>query len=447
MIRDKEYSAAVIQQMLLENVIDRNKELNTFMGLLNSVKYNTFIAIDGRWGSGKSVFVKQLEYLSTCDLNDDRVKEVLSIQTGIKTSTVSDFQSKYLTFYYNAWENDDHHDPLQSLLFSLIDALYAEAKVIEKIEATSKKVVQSMLIAGVKTLTKGIVDINEINDVETIDDLVKEITTINERKRAVSKIINSILPDDMHLLFIIDELDRCSPDFAVRLLEAAKHYCNDDKITFVISTNNSQLMHTVKKHYGNEFDGYGYLNKFYDLVFQLPEVTVNDYITKQLKVPDDSYWKNIMPREVVEYLGFTLRETNRYYSSISLVWGYIGTESHFDNSLESNMAKYVFTPFALGLKIHNNQAYEEFIKGKGEEIFSGFINSSNILRHFISRTVGRDKSELKPLDVGLGAYRRVLAGERLSDQKEDYFSEEVRERFKNAINLISSTGKLDEDAS
>lgn len=441
-IRDKEYDAVTIQQMLSQDVIGRNKELNTFIGLLNSAKYNSFIAIDGKWGSGKSVFVKQIEYLNYCDL--DAMEGRSTLHTDLNIDVVDKFQNKYLTYYYNAWENDHHNDPLQSLLFNLIGAFYSDAKIKGRAKAISKKAVQSIFVSGVKALTKDIVDLNDISQVETIDDLVKEITTIGERKQAVSKIVDSVLPDDKKLLFIIDELDRCSPDFAVKLLEIVKHYYNDDKIIFVISTNNSQLMHTVKKHYGVEFDGYGYLNKFYDLVFQLPEITTDDYISKQLRIPHDSYWKNITPREVVKYLDFTMRETNRYYSSISLVMNYLGAESHFDNNLESGLTKYVLTPFALGLKISNAETYEQFVKGKGEKIFRDFVSSSETLIHFVSRMNKESEGQRDPVDVATEVYNKIFLAGRLPGNRESYYAVEAHERFKEVINLMNSTGKLDE---
>ena len=40
-------------------------------------------------------------------------------------NTIESFQDKYTVFYYNAWENDHHDDPLQSLLFCLIEKFYA----------------------------------------------------------------------------------------------------------------------------------------------------------------------------------------------------------------------------------------------------------------------------------------------------------------------------------
>lgn len=43
------------------------------------------------------------------------------------------------------------------------------------------------------------------------------------------------------MVVFIDELDRCKPDYAIRLLERIKHYFGDERITFVLSLNMDEL--------------------------------------------------------------------------------------------------------------------------------------------------------------------------------------------------------------
>ena len=46
-----------------EDVLDRNAELNSFCHLLSTQNSMNSIALDGRWGSGKTFFVKQCALL------------------------------------------------------------------------------------------------------------------------------------------------------------------------------------------------------------------------------------------------------------------------------------------------------------------------------------------------------------------------------------------------
>ena len=43
------------------------------------------------------------------------------------------------------------------------------------------------------------------------------------------------------LIIMVDELDRCKPSYAVKLLERIKHYFTNDRITFVFSVNTYEL--------------------------------------------------------------------------------------------------------------------------------------------------------------------------------------------------------------
>ena len=84
------------------------------------------------------------------------------------------------------------------------------------------------------------------------------------------------------LIIIIDELDKCRPSYAVELLEVAKHIFAVDHIVFVLAVNRSQLSHSVKALYGKDFDAYGYLRRFFDVDFRLPDPGREKFIEKSL---------------------------------------------------------------------------------------------------------------------------------------------------------------------
>lgn len=66
----KELTDKQILRHLRNNTILRNNQLSMLVKLLNSLKENTVLAIDGAWGSGKTVFVKQLLMLSDSAIQD-----------------------------------------------------------------------------------------------------------------------------------------------------------------------------------------------------------------------------------------------------------------------------------------------------------------------------------------------------------------------------------------
>ena len=73
---------------------------------------------------------------------------------------------------------------------------------------------------------------------------------------------------------MIDELDRCRPSYAVKLLEIAKLleiFFAVNGIVFVLAVNRSELLHSIKALYGTNFDARGYLRRFVDIDFRLPD--------------------------------------------------------------------------------------------------------------------------------------------------------------------------------
>lgn len=81
----------------------------------------------------------------------------------------------------------------------------------------------------------------------------------------------------------IDELDRCRPPFAIAMLERIKHIFNVPGTVFVVATATGQLNHAIGVVYGQNFDGAGYLARFFDrtYVFGIPHTQqFVDYLLK-----------------------------------------------------------------------------------------------------------------------------------------------------------------------
>ena len=65
-------------------------------------------------------------------------------------------------------------------------------------------------------------------------DLLVDFKKQDELRLLVDTFFNDILPErGDRLVIFIDELDRCKPTYAIKLLERIKHYFNQEKITFV----------------------------------------------------------------------------------------------------------------------------------------------------------------------------------------------------------------------
>lgn len=432
-LREKEYSNEDLLISLQEDPVGRNQQLNTFIGLLNSIEKNAVLTIDGAWGSGKTIFVRQLEYLNKLNIEKITLPHI---------SNIEEFQEEFVTYYYNAWENDFHHDPMQSLLFNLINDFWSKT---DKAGDKFVKVSKGLGVSVVKTLTAGLVNVEDINKIENISGLVKGITTADDRKKAINDIIDNYLDlKGKKLLFIVDELDRCKPTFAVNLLESIKHYFTNDKIVFLMSTNNKELSHTIKKVYGESFDGTGYLSKFYDLVFNLPELDSKSYIKYLGGYTRSAYYSDEIPLEVASHLEMSMREINRYYSSLKLIESYLTSEGGFsEHHYSAQLVKYVFIPFAYGLRIQNLNDYHNFVKGKGEDLLTRFCEDTRIATRIAQRGEGlKNSGKESAVEEIIKVYLKVTAD--LKENGDSYDILESKENFKRVVLLMNSSGSIDE---
>ena len=88
--------------------------------------------------------------------------------------------------------------------------------------------------------------------------------------------------NDLPLVVVIDELDRCRPSYAVELLETAKHLFTVDHVVFVLALNRLELAHSICAVYGSGFDADGYLRRFFDVYFPLPDSKREPFIEATL---------------------------------------------------------------------------------------------------------------------------------------------------------------------
>lgn len=86
-------------------------------------------------------------------------------------------------------------------------------------------------------------------------------------------------------MFIIDELDRCRPRYAVEVLEQIKHLFSVPGIVFVLSIDKVQLGNAIRGFYGSDLidaDEY-YKNQIYTDDIELDYILSKFDLTENLK--------------------------------------------------------------------------------------------------------------------------------------------------------------------
>lgn len=274
-----------VYQTFVDDKIGRNPKVFKFISLINRIESSCSISLDGSWGSGKTIFVKQVKMVLD-SLNQFKVKgdyfeqEEETVKTIFsrlcdKTTPVESIKP-HVCVYYDAWENDSDTDPLISLVHGIVKDFSCGYKFEHAPDLG--KVAASLAMGFVSAITN--VDVHQIFEDCHFTNDVEEFEKTKALDQTISEMLDSLLPEHGdRLIIFIDELDRCKPTFAVKLLERIKHYFTNEKITFVFSTNLQELGNTIKKMYGSDFDADRYFDKFFDLRLSLPEINIDSYLS------------------------------------------------------------------------------------------------------------------------------------------------------------------------
>lgn len=77
-------------------------------------------------------------------------------------------------------------------------------------------------------------------------------------KKAIQEIVASASP---RALFLVDELDRCRPDYAIAYLETIKHIFDTKGAVFVLAADCLQLKNSAKTAFGSDNDAAHFLKQ------------------------------------------------------------------------------------------------------------------------------------------------------------------------------------------
>lgn len=216
------------------------------------------IAIDGEWGAGKSWF-------------------------GQRVSTVLETTHSVKSIWLDTFSADWHDDPALSLLAEFSEQLPKAKR--EKFIDNAAPVVAQLAIASGKAGLQAIGKFVGVDE-KTTDQIVeaaqgageayikKRLKELTERKKSLVtlKVLMQGAVTDCNgkIVIFVDELDRCSPAYAIRFLERIKHLFDIDGVVFVLLWNRQQIQHAVRAFYGQHTDGQMYLDRFVDYPLQLP---------------------------------------------------------------------------------------------------------------------------------------------------------------------------------
>lgn len=178
----------------------------------------------------------------------------------------------------NIWEMDFYEDPLMPILAKL-NEIYQKCgetlptKIIDSTLKFSKNSLSFLCGTVIKSISQEALNVDLIEEFKNhfsskslYDDFNQYQKALKELKEALTQWAKT---SDKPIIIIIDELDRCSPDYAVRTLEVLKHFFDVSGFVFVLAIDENHLKNSVKCLFGTEnFEGYK--RKFINNTFLLP---------------------------------------------------------------------------------------------------------------------------------------------------------------------------------
>lgn len=347
------------------DIIGTNKDIVSFANMLSCIDSSCSIAIEARWGEGKTFFIKKVKMIldSYNEFIDNKISDSDKLKIKEKCDKFRDKeQANYIpqvSVYYDAWKNDNDEDPLFSLIYAIITDIASDYNLKQGTNIFKKASSVLEFFTG-RSYTKLLEGFKSEDPLSTIKSSKKIEEQINE-------LLNELLTErGDRLVVFIDELDRCRPDYAVKLLERIKHYFINDRITFVFAINSLELQHTIKKFYGENFDGSRYLDRFFDFRVALPPINYDDYY---LSIRHDKYSSlyNKCCSLVISNNNFTIREISKYITTTRIATKKYNTKNTYFFPNESQgfaLCVDIFVPIMIGLKIKSFKEYDDFICGK-----------------------------------------------------------------------------------
>ena len=246
--------------------LNREQYADILTDLINSYSNGFVLAVNNQWGTGKTTFIKMWQQKLLTD--------------------------QFKTIYFNAWENDFENDALVALMSELnkirndkTQKIFKE--LLSKANILSKKVLPAVLkeiiekYVGKETLKEILGGLPEgISDTFSaeIEQYTNKQKGMKDFKEKLSEFISKT-SSKKPIIFFIDELDRCRPDYAVNVLEKIKHFFSVPGIVFVLSIDKTQLGHAICGFYGSDnINSDEYLRRFIDVEYNIPEPDINNFI-------------------------------------------------------------------------------------------------------------------------------------------------------------------------
>jgi hypothetical protein len=258
-----------------EDCLGRQTFARTILHRLVDEECPPAVGLFGDWGTGKS--------------------SLLSLMVSLNADPSTNYGGKLRFKVIDAWHYESTGNLFVPIMVWLIKRLKEKGKRMDGWNVAMKRVLLATLmttaeiglrVAGIRQLMPD--ELSDVKDdfVENLRDAAdvidpgrweKLVDDIEKAQQDFQKIIKLILEDEPYqrLVICIDNLDRCSPENAVHLLESIKNYLTVEGIVWVIAVDPHVISAYIEKTYGTAaIGGYNYLDKIFPEQYHIPPLSI-----------------------------------------------------------------------------------------------------------------------------------------------------------------------------
>lgn len=269
------------------------------------------IGLSSKYGSGKTTFLRMLK--------DD---------LGKGNSVIGPVTVVSL----NAWESDYFGDPLFSIVSALVGRIQQSGQEASPIVSAAKDLGWFATAVGGQVVAKFTgIDPVAAGNVAEKKKAAREVpppvpmdafSVYQARKSAMVQLkvalSNFIDGSETKILFLVDELDRCRPDYAIAYLETIKHIFDLPGATFILAADRHHLENSAKTAFGRDLDFDEYYRKFVHREVSLPPISPDAYGKFAT-----TYSKNFLERDDVRQCfmpleGYNIRNIGELVAALAL---------------------------------------------------------------------------------------------------------------------------------
>ena len=241
-LRLPDFQVGSVEDVFAADCLNRQPVVDLLCDVLATTDSPAVVALNGEFGSGKSTFLKMCAAVLR--------------QRGVKVVEIDAWQQRYTG------------DALVDLIGALGDTIPAERDRIRRVLEFAGRIARGAAWGAAGQLTGGLLSAPGSNEISTSP--IADWHAFKEARDDLREAIAKIAEDcGGRIIFLIDELDRCPPPYALDVLDRVRNALDIPGVVVLYGITRSQLVNAVHQEQGAGSDAGAYLSRFFDREIQL----------------------------------------------------------------------------------------------------------------------------------------------------------------------------------